>query len=354
MSSTSSVCAAVPLISAAARGVAARPSTRRLAPRSRSSASARSRIPAGGAGGGGPAPDGLRHGPDHRPALVPVSGPVARRRRQSRPRASRAPRAWRGGSQRQAARPRSAPRHRPTGSGQRSFRASLGWVQQHACSGHPCRVSASDHGFRHHFFSCLAAKSELLAGPSGKHIHVLHVLCSMPVASPSTMNFDLTAEHHTFAESVSRFAKDHLAPAALARAHAATYPWETAALLARQGLLGITLPEADGGQGGSLMHAVLAIEQVALVCPRSADIVQAGNFGALRTFAEYASAEQKARFLPDLLAGRTLMALAMTEPDAGSAATDLKTSARPDGEHYVINGAKLFSTHSPEAALFLV
>ena len=176
----------------------------------------------------------------------------------------------------------------------------------------------------------------------------------MPVASPRTMNFDLSAEHQAFAESVSRFAKDHLAPAALARAHAATYPWETAALLARQGLLGITLPEADGGQGGSLMHAVLAIEQVALVCPRSADIVQAGNFGALRTFAEYASAEQKARFLPDLLAGRKLMALAMTEPDAGSAATDLKTSARPDGEHYVINGAKLFSTHSPEAALFLV
>jgi alkylation response protein AidB-like acyl-CoA dehydrogenase len=168
------------------------------------------------------------------------------------------------------------------------------------------------------------------------------------------MNFDLSEEHQAFADSVSRFAREKLAVGALERAHAPEYPWETAKMLADQGLLGIAFPEKDGGQGGTLMHAVLAIQQVALVCPKSADIVQAGNFGPIRTFMEYATPEQKARFMPDLLGGRKLISLGMTEPDAGSAVTELKTSAKQEGDDYLINGSKIFSTHSPEADLFLV
>ena len=168
------------------------------------------------------------------------------------------------------------------------------------------------------------------------------------------MDFELSEEHQAFAESVRRFARNRLAAGALARAHCADYPWEVARALAEQGLLGIAFPEADGGQGGTLMHAVLAIQEVALVCPKSADIVQAGNFGPIRTFVEYASPEQKKRWLPELLAGRKVIALGMTEPDAGSAATELKTTARSDGEHFVIDGSKVFSTHSPHADLFLV
>ncbi|CAM4022448.1 acyl-CoA dehydrogenase family protein [Bordetella muralis] len=168
------------------------------------------------------------------------------------------------------------------------------------------------------------------------------------------MDFELNEEHRAFADSVRRFAQDRLAAGALERAHSPEYPWETAQMLAEQGLLGIAFPEEDGGQGGSLMHAVLAIQEVALVCPKSADIVQAGNFGPIRTFVEYATPEQKERFLPDLLGGRKLISLGMTEPDAGSAVTELKTSARQDGDDYLINGSKIFSTHSPEAELFLV
>lgn len=168
------------------------------------------------------------------------------------------------------------------------------------------------------------------------------------------MNFELSEEHQAFADSVARFAQDKLAPGALERAHAKQYPWETAQLLAEQGLLGIAFAEEDGGQGGTLMHAVLAIQQIALACPKSADIVQAGNFGPIRTFVEYATPAQKARFLPDLLAGKKLISLGMSEPDAGSAATELKTSAVEDGDSYVINGSKVFSTHSPEAELFLI
>ena len=168
------------------------------------------------------------------------------------------------------------------------------------------------------------------------------------------MDFKLSEEHQAFADAVRRFARSKLADGALARAHAPQFPWNAAQLLAEQGLMGIAFPEADGGQGGTLMHAVLAIQEVALVCPKSADIVQAGNFGPIRTFVEYASAEQKARFLPGLLGGRQLVALGMSEPDAGSAVTELKTSARLDGDEVVVNGSKVFSTNSPEAGLFLI
>jgi len=125
-------------------------------------------------------------------------------------------------------------------------------------------------------------------------------------------------------------------------------------MMARIGLLGITLDEADGGLGGSVLDAVIAIQEIAQVCPRSADVVQAGNFGAIRTFAHYATTEQKARLLPKLLAGEALMSVGMTEPDAGSAVTELKTTALADGEGFRINGSKVFTTHSPVADIFLV
>ena len=168
------------------------------------------------------------------------------------------------------------------------------------------------------------------------------------------MQFNFTEEQQAFADSVRRFALTHLEKDALRRAHDPRYPFDVAKLMSAQGLMGITLPEADGGQGGTLTDAVIAIEQVAAICPRSADVVQFGNFGPMRTFAEYATQQQKARWLPDLLQGRMVMSLGITESDAGSAATDLKTSAKPDGADYIINGSKVFSTFSPDAAIFLI
>lgn len=168
------------------------------------------------------------------------------------------------------------------------------------------------------------------------------------------MNFELTEEQRLFSDSVRRFAEDNLRAGALQRAHDPRFPLEVSRELSKQGLLGITMPVEDGGQGGSLMDAVIAIEQIAAVCPRSADVVQAGNFGPIRTFAEYASAEQKSRFLADLLGGRKVISLGMSEPEAGSAVTELRTTARDDGDTIVVNGTKVFSTHSPDADLFLV
>jgi alkylation response protein AidB-like acyl-CoA dehydrogenase len=168
------------------------------------------------------------------------------------------------------------------------------------------------------------------------------------------MNFDFTEEQKLLAESVRGFAQAHLAKDTLARAHNPRFPFDVAQRMSAQGLMGITISAEDGGQGGSLMDAVIAIEQIAAVCPRSSDVLQFGNFGPIRTFAEYATPAQKGKWLPDLLAGRAVMSLGMSEPDAGSAVTDLATSAKPDGAHYVINGTKLFSTFSPDANVFLI
>ncbi|QYD68294.1 acyl-CoA dehydrogenase family protein [Paraburkholderia edwinii] len=168
------------------------------------------------------------------------------------------------------------------------------------------------------------------------------------------MDFQLTESQQAFSDAVRRFAHDRLKEGALQRAHQRGFPFETARQLAEQGLLGITVSEEDGGQGGTLMDAVIAIQEVALACPRSADIVQSGNFGPIRTFVEYATAEQKQRFLRDLLLGRKVISLGMTEPGAGSAVTQLTTTARKEGDEYVLNGTKVFSTHSPDADLFLI
>ena len=168
------------------------------------------------------------------------------------------------------------------------------------------------------------------------------------------MDFDLTTEQKDFRDSVRAFAERELAPGALERAHSSDYPWDVAKKMAQNGLLGITVDEKDGGGGGSLMDAVIAIEEIAAACPRSADVIQAGNFGALRVLANFATPEQKERYLAPLLDGTGLICVAMTEPDAGSAVTELKTTATPDGEGYRISGSKIFTTHGLHASVFLV
>lgn len=168
------------------------------------------------------------------------------------------------------------------------------------------------------------------------------------------MNFELTGEQLEFQQSVRRFAERHLKAGAKVRAHSTAFPWAEAKLLAQQGLYGIAMPQEQGGQGGSLMDAVLAIEAVASVCPKSADLIQAGNFGAIRVLSEYGSAWQKEKYLLPLLKGESLITVGMTEPEAGSAVTDLQTTATPDGEGFRINGTKVFSATPNDLKVNLV
>ena len=168
------------------------------------------------------------------------------------------------------------------------------------------------------------------------------------------VDFGYPQEIAEFAATVERFARKRLADGALARAHSPKYPREIARELAAQGLFGIAMPENLGGQGGDLLAAVVAIQSVARACPRSADVVQAGNFGAVRTFAEYANASLREEYLDGLMTGELLISLSMTEPQAGSATTDMVTTARAVPGGYRVSGSKIFGTHSPEADLYLV
>ena len=167
------------------------------------------------------------------------------------------------------------------------------------------------------------------------------------------MNFELSEEQQMFRDSVRGFAEKHLAAGALERAHLEAHPWDVSKLIAEQGLMGIAMKEEDGGQGGTLMDAILAIETVAQVCPRSADVIQAGNFGPVRVLAEYGTRDQKDRYLSRILRGESVITVGMTEPEAGSAVTDLTTRATPDGDGYRINGVKVFQTHASYAEVML-
>src|SRR5258708_23157524 len=167
------------------------------------------------------------------------------------------------------------------------------------------------------------------------------------------MDFRFTSEQEQFRESVRRFAEKHLAKGARERAHSPDYPWDVAKLMATQGLLGITIAEADGGQGGALIDTVIAIETGASVGPRSADVVRAGKFGPLRVLAEYGTPEQKRKYLKRLLAGESAISVGMTEPEARSAVTDLQTTATPEGDGYRVSGSNAFTTHAPHAEAIL-
>jgi len=168
------------------------------------------------------------------------------------------------------------------------------------------------------------------------------------------MDFELTQEQRMVQKMASDLAEKHFKAKAFTWAKRDEYPWENAKILAKNGMLGLRIPEEDGGGGGTLMEAVLAMEQITMVCPNSGDVFQAGNFGAIQQVAFLGSKELKQKVLPPLLAGDTIITAAMSEPDAGSAVTDLKTKARFEGDEVVINGSKIFNSHGNSAGFFCV
>ncbi|MQA87472.1 MAG: acyl-CoA dehydrogenase [Streptosporangiales bacterium] len=165
------------------------------------------------------------------------------------------------------------------------------------------------------------------------------------------MDFRLTPEQEQLVAAATRLATDRFAPRAFTWS---SFPWENAKILAEAGFTGITIPASDGGQGGSLLDAVLVMEAVSKVCPHSGDAVQATNFGAIRQVAAFGSDRVKREVLPALLGGEALVSVGMSEPEAGSALTELTTAARYDGDDVVLNGQKVWNSHGPEVTHVVV
>jgi len=168
------------------------------------------------------------------------------------------------------------------------------------------------------------------------------------------VDFQLSEYQVSLVETAKELAKREFAERAFTWEERDEYPYEYLTILAEMGLTGLTMPESVGGQGGKLMDAVLVMEALAQVCPNAADCFQATNFGAIQQLARLGSPEQHERFLKPLLAGRGLITVAMSEPEAGSAVTELSTRARIEGDQVVINGAKIYNSNGPHATHWAV
>ena len=124
--------------------------------------------------------------------------------------------------------------------------------------------------------------------------------------------------------------------------------------LADAGYFGMTFPQAYGGRGLSTLQAIQIIEEIGKHCTISARLIVDHNFGAVGTILNFSTEEQRQRVLPAVVRGEKLMSIGMTEPDAGSALTDLITSAIADGDSYILNGHKRWITGGGEREYTLI
>jgi short-chain 2-methylacyl-CoA dehydrogenase len=160
------------------------------------------------------------------------------------------------------------------------------------------------------------------------------------------MNFDLSAEQKLIQETVREFARAEVAPVAEELDRTKSFPYEIVARLGELGLMGIPFPEEYGGGGADTLSYVLAVEELARI-DSSVCITMAAHT-SLGTMPIYlwGSEEQKREWLPPLCVGERLAAFGLTEPEAGSDAGNVRTTARLEGGEWVINGAKQFITNS--------
>ena len=124
--------------------------------------------------------------------------------------------------------------------------------------------------------------------------------------------------------------------------------------LAELGFLGICLPEEYGGSDAPLMDALIVIEELAKVCRPAAFEVFEANVGPVRVLQFYGTPAQCEEIIPKVVAGQTSVGIGISEPDAGSGATDMRTSARLDGDEYVINGTKRWISGGGHAGHYLL
>jgi acyl-CoA dehydrogenase len=164
-----------------------------------------------------------------------------------------------------------------------------------------------------------------------------------------------TDEHRALREQIRRFAADAIAPHAHAWDEACEFPRELYRRAADAGFLGIGYPEALGGSGGDITHVLVASEEMVLAGRSVGTTVGLGSHGiALPPILRLGSEAQKARFIPAVLRGEKIAALAITEPGGGSDVASLRTRAERVGDHFVLNGAKTFITSGCRADLVTV
>ncbi|MEF8778634.1 MAG: acyl-CoA dehydrogenase family protein [Natronomonas sp.] len=133
------------------------------------------------------------------------------------------------------------------------------------------------------------------------------------------------------------------------------FPEENAEVLAEQGYLGMTLPREYGGADMSFFDLLMAMEGIGEVCPDSADLLLKTNTGNMQIVAKFAEEQYKEQYLPPICAGEdTYIAIGMSEPEAGSAVTDMRTEAEDDGDAWLLNGQKAWVSRAHKSQAFVV
>ncbi len=164
----------------------------------------------------------------------------------------------------------------------------------------------------------------------------------------------VTDEHDLLRQTVRQFVQNRVEPQAMEHDQSSTFNTRLLAELGALGLLGVTIPEADGGAGMDATASVIVHDELAYSDPGFTLGYLAHALLFVNNFYWAASAEQRQRYLPDVLSGAVVGAMGMTEPAVGTDVLGMQTTARKDGDAYVISGRKTFITNGPEGSVFLI
>jgi len=167
------------------------------------------------------------------------------------------------------------------------------------------------------------------------------------------MDFSFTEEQLLLRETVHKMVVDKIAPAAVENDKNNTFAKESADLLAKQGLLGITIPEKYGGQGLDYLTLSIVAEEISKGDAATAAIMGASNLG-FSGILRYGNEEQKRTYLPGLAKGEKLAAFGLTEPSSGSDIAQTLSTGVIDGDHVILNGTKHFITNGEVAQIYTV
>lgn len=168
------------------------------------------------------------------------------------------------------------------------------------------------------------------------------------------MDFNLNEEQLLLRETVRRFAKKDIAPLAYEIDRDEKFPYENFKKMGEMGLLGIAVPAVYGGSGGNYMDMMIVGEELAAVCASTCIAFGANADLFNDNLYRNGSEELKKKYLPPVCSGEMIGGIAMTEPEAGSDVTSMKTRAELKGDHYVLNGSKTFITNAPVGDAFIV
>jgi len=167
------------------------------------------------------------------------------------------------------------------------------------------------------------------------------------------MDYLLTDEQKMVKELAHKIAEEKIRPVAAKHDISEEYPWEVIKVIAEAGLFGLFIPEEYGGMCVNVMNLCLATEELSRACGGIAVCYAASALGTF-PIVLFGNDEQKKKYLPDLASGKKVAAFGITEPEAGSDASAIKTTAKKVGDHYILNGLKHFITNGGDAETYVV